>query len=214
MHYMPIYLFPNVGTFKKQSPVEEVNYFRFWPNIAGWFSSKSTLVVNPWSVRIVAPFGSRMHRIRGVTIFAMHFRRGYFLPKSLKMSWRVDCFPWPSTPTSCRNVWRSPVWSAGERKKRICTSGSRPSSLISHWPRQTAVFRSVQSCCWTLIYFLFYGAICNFLINLTNRSVRISPVVLLDIENIGIAVGMLLRSCVQAELYVISYLFPVSGHHL
>jgi len=32
---------------------------------------------------------------------------------------------------------------------------------------------------------------------------------LLDIENIGIAVGMLLPSCVQAEIYIISYLLSV-----
>jgi len=33
--------------------------------------------------------------------------------------------------------------------------------------------------------------------------------VLLDIDNIGIAVGNMLLSCVQAEIYVISYLLPV-----
>jgi len=35
--------------------------------------------------------------------------------------------------------------------------------------------------------------------------------VLLDIENIGNAVGILLLSCVQAEIYVISSLLPVQA---
>jgi len=44
-------------------------------------------------------------------------------------------------------------------------------------------------------------------------SVQLSLVVLLDIENMRIAVGMLLLSCVQAEIYVVSYLLQVSGLH-
>jgi len=38
--------------------------------------------------------------------------------------------------------------------------------------------------------------------------------VLPDLENIGIAVGILLISCIEAEMYVISYLLPVNGSHL
>jgi len=62
----------------------------------------------------------------------------------------------------------------------ICISGYRPPSSISFLPRHTAVFRLVQL------------------------------VVLPDLVIIGIAVEILLISCVQADIYVISYLLPVT----
>jgi len=42
--------FSIIGTSKKVSLVGKVNYFRFWPNLVGWISSKSTLVVIPTMV--------------------------------------------------------------------------------------------------------------------------------------------------------------------
>jgi len=85
-------------------------------------------------------------------------------------------------------------------------SGYRPLSLISHSPRHTAVFRSVQSCCLTaktqvkplefrcylaikLRYVLFYisfrlqAAIFHILLTLTQLSVQTSPTVFLDLKN-------------------------------
>jgi len=47
-----------------------------------------------------------------------------------------------------------------------------------------------------------------------NGSIYINPVVILDIENIGIAVGISLLSCIHAEIYVIAYALPVTGRHL
>jgi len=38
--------------------------------------------------------------------------------------------------------------------------------------------------------------------------------IVLEIENIGDAVKMLLLSCIQAETCVISHLLPVTGRHL
>ena len=38
--------------------------------------------------------------------------------------------------------------------------------------------------------------------------------VLPDPENMGIAVGILLLSCLEAEICVFSYVLPVNGHHL
>jgi len=32
--------------------------------------------------------------------------------------------------------------------------------------------------------------------------------------NVGVAVGILLLSCIRAETYVMSYLLPVNGRHL
>jgi len=63
-------------------------------------------------------------------------------------------------------------------------------------------------------YFSYIHFIFDFSLTLTNGSIRISPVVLLDIKNIGIAVGIVLLACVQTEIYVISYLFPDKGRHL
>jgi len=39
-------------------------------------------------------------------------------------------------------------------------------------------------------------------------------VVLPDLENMGIAVGMSLLSWISAEIYIISYILPVNGRHL
>jgi len=35
-----------------------------------------------------------------------------------------------------------------------------------------------------------------------------------DLENMGIAVGISLLSCIEAEIYVISYLLPVNCSHI
>jgi len=43
---------------------------------------------------------------------------------------------------------------------------------------------------------------------------RSTSVVLLNLENVGIPVGISLLSCMEAEIYVISYLLPVNGSHL
>jgi len=60
------------------------------------------------------------------------------------------------------------------------------------------------------IYSRFQAAIFDVSLIPTNGSVYISPVVLLDTENIGIAVGILLQACVQVE---ISYPLPVPCRH-
>jgi len=59
------------------------------------------------------------------------------------------------------------------------------------------------------IHFRLHGSIFDFLCTLT-----IIPVELLDIENIGIAVGISLLWCIQAEIHVIPYPLPVTGRHL
>jgi len=70
---------------------------------------------------------------------------------------------------------------------------------------------------YTLRYMLFHkhfrllAAIFDFSLTPKHGSVQISPVALLDIENIGIAVGISLLSRIQAE---ISYPLPVTGRHL
>jgi len=48
----------------------------------------------------------------------------------------------------------------------------------------------------------------------TSGILRSTSVVLPDLENIGIAVGSSLLSCMEAEIYAISYLLPVNGSHL
>jgi len=48
----------------------------------------------------------------------------------------------------------------------------------------------------------------------TLGSIPSSLSVLLDPGNMGVAIGILLLSCIRAEIYVISYLLPVTGRHL
>jgi len=48
----------------------------------------------------------------------------------------------------------------------------------------------------------------------TQDSIPSSLSVLPEPGNKGVAVGISLRSCIQAEIYVISYLFPANGRHL
>jgi len=44
--------------------------------------------------------------------------------------------------------------------------------------------------------------------------IRISAVIMPDLENISIAVRISLVSCIQAEIYVIPYSHPVTGRHI
>jgi len=55
------------------------------------------------------------------------------------------------------------------------------------------------------IHFRLQAAIFDIPLTLTYDSLRTRAVMLLDPENICIAVGILLLSCIQAEIYVISY---------
>ena len=47
-----------------------------------------------------------------------------------------------------------------------------------------------------------------------SKSIHTTYVKLLDPENMGIGVGILLLSCIPAEIYVISCLLPVTGRHI
>ena len=46
------------------------------------------------------------------------------------------------------------------------------------------------------------------------RVITIKPTVLLDPENLGVAVGISLLSHVQTEIYAIAYVLSVNGDHL
>jgi len=48
----------------------------------------------------------------------------------------------------------------------------------------------------------------------TSGILRSTSVVLPNLENVGIAVGISLLSCMEADIYVILYLLPVNGSHL
>ena len=48
----------------------------------------------------------------------------------------------------------------------------------------------------------------------TSYSIPTSLSVLPDPENMGVAVGISLLSCIESEIYVTPYLLPVNGHHL
>jgi len=65
-----------------------------------------------------------------------------------------------------------------------------------------------------ILHFQLQATIFDFSLTPTHGSVQVSPVLLPDLETIGIAVGMSLLSCLQAEIYVISYPHPVSSRHL
>ena len=58
------------------------------------------------------------------------------------------------------------------------------------------------------------AAIFDFRLTRTSDSILVSVFVLLDLENMGIAVGISLLSWLKAEIYVLSYLLPVLSRHV
>jgi hypothetical protein len=58
------------------------------------------------------------------------------------------------------------------------------------------------------------AAIFNFSLIRTSGSVRGSLVVLPDLKNMSMAVGLSMLSCTQADIDVISYQLPVNSHYL
>ena len=53
-----------------------------------------------------------------------------------------------------------------------------------------------------------------FDLTVTTTTKIISPSLLLDPENVGVAVGISLLSCIQAEIPVIAHVLPVTSGHL
>ena len=64
------------------------------------------------------------------------------------------------------------------------------------------------------MYCRFMAAMFDLIVTLTSESIHISPTVLLDPETVGVAVGMLLLSCIEAEIYEIAYVLLVNGGHV
>ena len=64
------------------------------------------------------------------------------------------------------------------------------------------------------MYFRFMAAIYDFPFALTSDSIHNSPIGLLDLENVGVAVETSLLSCLQAKICDIAYVLPVNGGHL
>ena len=62
--------------------------------------------------------------------------------------------------------------------------------------------------------FRLMAAMFDLAVTPTSESNYTSPAVLRDPENIEVAVGILLTSCIQAEIYDIAYALPVNGGHV
>jgi len=82
-----------------------------------------------------------------------------------------------------------------------------------------AVEISLLSCMEAEIYVISYllpvnGSHFYFSLIRTSDSLWSILVVSSYLENMGIAVGISFLSCIEAEICVISYLFPVNGSHL
>ena len=58
------------------------------------------------------------------------------------------------------------------------------------------------------------AAIFNLPLTPLLNSVHTSPTELLDPENVGVAVGISLLSCIQADIDDIAYVLPVNGGHV
>ena len=58
------------------------------------------------------------------------------------------------------------------------------------------------------------AAIFDFRPTQTSDSLLTSLSVLPDPENMAIALKISLLSCIEAEIYVLSFLLPVNGHHI
>ena len=64
------------------------------------------------------------------------------------------------------------------------------------------------------MYFRFLAAIFASPVTPTSESIHTSATVLLDPENVGVAVGISLLSFIQAGIQNIAYVLPVNGSHL
>ena len=67
-------------------------------------------------------------------------------------------------------------------------------------------------CCFVSIS-SYFAAMFDLRLALTSAIACTSPVVLLGSENMGLAIGISLLSCGQAEIYVTVYVLPVNGGH-
>ena len=57
------------------------------------------------------------------------------------------------------------------------------------------------------------AAIFDFIHTQTSESITTSLSVMPDPENMDIALEISLLSCIEAEIYVITYILPVNRHH-
>ena len=65
------------------------------------------------------------------------------------------------------------------------------------------------------IHFRLVATISNFSHPLSLNNINTGPIVKLDPENIGVAVGISLLSCIETELLVVLYSLPVVyGRHI
>ena len=64
------------------------------------------------------------------------------------------------------------------------------------------------------MYFRLMEAMFDLLVIPRSEGIHISPTVLLEPENYGVAVGRPLMSSIQAEIYDNAYVLPVNGSHL
>ena len=84
--------------------------------------------------------------------------------------------------------------------------------IVSSYPIWRNDIRRITSL--FLVYFRLLAAIFDFRHIQTSDSILTSFSVLPDPENMGLAVGISLLSCLRAEIYVLSFLLPVIGRHL
>ena len=87
-----------------------------------------------------------------------------------------------------------------------------PENMLSLEFRCYHVYKLRYAVC--RIYFRVQAAIFDFSQIHTPGSLRSCLIAWLDPENMGIVVGISLLSCIEAEIYVRSFLLPVSGRHL
>ena len=64
------------------------------------------------------------------------------------------------------------------------------------------------------MYFRLMVDIFDSLSTLDSKIIHVSPIVLLGSENVGVAVRIVLLSCIQDDKLVIAYVLPVNGDHL
>ena len=64
------------------------------------------------------------------------------------------------------------------------------------------------------MHFRLMAAIFGLQVPVTSESIHTGPTVLMDSDNVGVAAGISLLSCIQAEIYDMAYVLPVNGGHL
>jgi len=118
-----------------------------------------------------------------------------------------------SPPVTGHHLWFLTYPDTRQCLEQFCRVAWHRKHRYSRWKFRCYLAYKLR-CTLFSIHFRLLAAIIDLSLTPTHGSAYNSPIVLLDIDNIGIIVGISLLSRIQAEKYAIPYSLPVTGHHL